>query len=88
MTITASLIIAWLLIGLLIGGLARLLVPGRQQLVAGGRGERRRIRRDAPSQRILIHWCDLPPLLLNRSGLRNERREKAVPQKAPRRRVG
>ena len=32
MTITASLIIAWLLIGLVIGGLARLLVPGRQHI--------------------------------------------------------
>jgi uncharacterized membrane protein YeaQ/YmgE (transglycosylase-associated protein family) len=28
MTLTASVIIAWLLIGLVIGGLARLLVPG------------------------------------------------------------
>jgi len=32
MTITASLIIAWLLIGLVIGGLARLLVPSRQHI--------------------------------------------------------
>ena len=34
MTITASLIIVWLLIGLVIGGLARLLVPGRQHIGA------------------------------------------------------
>jgi uncharacterized membrane protein YeaQ/YmgE (transglycosylase-associated protein family) len=32
MTLTASVIIAWLLIGLVIGGLARLLVPGRQHV--------------------------------------------------------
>ena len=32
MTITVSLIVAWLLIGLVIGGLARLLVPGRQHM--------------------------------------------------------
>jgi uncharacterized membrane protein YeaQ/YmgE (transglycosylase-associated protein family) len=32
MTLTASVIIAWLLIGLVIGGLARLLVPGRQHI--------------------------------------------------------
>jgi uncharacterized membrane protein YeaQ/YmgE (transglycosylase-associated protein family) len=32
MTITLSVIVAWLLIGLVIGGLARLLVPGRQQM--------------------------------------------------------
>ena len=32
MTITASLIIGWLIIGLVIGGLARLLVPGRQHI--------------------------------------------------------
>ena len=32
MTITVSLIVAWLLIGLVIGGLARLLVPGRQHI--------------------------------------------------------
>jgi uncharacterized membrane protein YeaQ/YmgE (transglycosylase-associated protein family) len=32
MTITASVIIVWLLIGLVIGGLARLLVPGRQHI--------------------------------------------------------
>ena len=31
-TITASVIIVWLLIGLVIGGLARLLVPGRQHI--------------------------------------------------------
>jgi len=32
MTITVSLIVAWLLIGLVVGGLARLLVPGRQHM--------------------------------------------------------
>jgi len=32
MTLTASAIIAWLLIGLVVGGLARLLVPGRQHI--------------------------------------------------------
>jgi uncharacterized membrane protein YeaQ/YmgE (transglycosylase-associated protein family) len=32
MTLTASVIIAWVLIGLVIGGLARLLVPGRQHI--------------------------------------------------------
>jgi uncharacterized membrane protein YeaQ/YmgE (transglycosylase-associated protein family) len=32
MTITVSLIVAWFLIGLVIGGLARLLVPGRQHM--------------------------------------------------------
>ena len=32
MTITVSLIVAWLLIGVVIGGLARLLVPGRQRV--------------------------------------------------------
>jgi uncharacterized membrane protein YeaQ/YmgE (transglycosylase-associated protein family) len=32
MTITVSLIVAWPLIGLVIGGLARLLVPGRQHM--------------------------------------------------------
>jgi uncharacterized membrane protein YeaQ/YmgE (transglycosylase-associated protein family) len=32
MTITLSVIIVWLLIGLVIGGLARLLVPGRQHI--------------------------------------------------------
>jgi uncharacterized membrane protein YeaQ/YmgE (transglycosylase-associated protein family) len=32
MTITASVIIVWLLIGLVIGALARLLVPGRQHI--------------------------------------------------------
>jgi uncharacterized membrane protein YeaQ/YmgE (transglycosylase-associated protein family) len=32
MTVTASIIIAWLVIGLVIGGLARLLVPGRQHI--------------------------------------------------------
>jgi uncharacterized membrane protein YeaQ/YmgE (transglycosylase-associated protein family) len=32
MTITLSVIVAWLLIGLVIGGLARLLVPGRQHI--------------------------------------------------------
>ena len=32
MTITASLIIGWLIIGLVIGALARLLVPGRQHI--------------------------------------------------------
>ncbi|HJY72216.1 MAG TPA: GlsB/YeaQ/YmgE family stress response membrane protein, partial [Streptosporangiaceae bacterium] len=32
MTLTASVIIVWLLIGLVIGGLARLLVPGRQHV--------------------------------------------------------
>ena len=32
MTLTGSVIIVWLLIGLVIGGLARLLVPGRQHI--------------------------------------------------------
>jgi len=32
MTLTATVIIAWLLIGLVIGALARLLVPGRQHI--------------------------------------------------------
>ena len=32
MTLTASVIITWLIIGLVIGGLARLLVPGRQHI--------------------------------------------------------
>ena len=32
MTITVSVIIAWLIIGLVIGALARLLVPGRQHV--------------------------------------------------------
>ena len=32
MALTASVIIVWLLIGLVIGGLARLLVPGRQHI--------------------------------------------------------
>jgi uncharacterized membrane protein YeaQ/YmgE (transglycosylase-associated protein family) len=32
MTLTASAIIAWLLIGLVVGGLARLVVPGRQHI--------------------------------------------------------
>ena len=32
MILTASVIIAWLLIGLVIGGLARILVPGRQHI--------------------------------------------------------
>jgi uncharacterized membrane protein YeaQ/YmgE (transglycosylase-associated protein family) len=32
MTLTGSVIIAWLVIGLVIGGLARLLVPGRQHI--------------------------------------------------------
>jgi uncharacterized membrane protein YeaQ/YmgE (transglycosylase-associated protein family) len=32
MTIAVSVIIAWLLIGLVIGALARLLVPGRQRI--------------------------------------------------------
>src|ERR1700724_3209392 len=32
MTLTASVIIVWLLIGLVIGALARLLVPGRQHI--------------------------------------------------------
>jgi uncharacterized membrane protein YeaQ/YmgE (transglycosylase-associated protein family) len=32
MTLTASVIFAWLIIGLVIGGLARLLVPGRQHI--------------------------------------------------------
>jgi uncharacterized membrane protein YeaQ/YmgE (transglycosylase-associated protein family) len=32
MTLTASVVIAWLLIGLVIGALARLLVPGRQHI--------------------------------------------------------
>jgi uncharacterized membrane protein YeaQ/YmgE (transglycosylase-associated protein family) len=32
MTLTASIVIAWLLIGLVIGSLARLLVPGRQHI--------------------------------------------------------
>jgi uncharacterized membrane protein YeaQ/YmgE (transglycosylase-associated protein family) len=31
-TLTVSVIIAWLIIGLVIGGLARLLVPGRQHI--------------------------------------------------------
>jgi len=32
MTLTLSVIVVWLLIGLVIGGLARLLVPGRQHI--------------------------------------------------------
>lgn len=32
MTLTLSAIVAWLVIGLVIGGLARLLVPGRQHI--------------------------------------------------------
>jgi uncharacterized membrane protein YeaQ/YmgE (transglycosylase-associated protein family) len=32
MTLTVSVIVAWLLIGLVIGALARLLVPGRQHI--------------------------------------------------------
>ena len=32
MALTASVIITWLIIGLVIGGLARLLVPGRQHI--------------------------------------------------------
>jgi len=32
MTLTVSVIIVWLLIGLVIGALARLLVPGRQHI--------------------------------------------------------
>jgi uncharacterized membrane protein YeaQ/YmgE (transglycosylase-associated protein family) len=32
MTLTASILLAWLLIGLVIGALARLLVPGRQNI--------------------------------------------------------
>ena len=32
MTLTLTVIIAWILIGLVIGGLARLLVPGRQHI--------------------------------------------------------
>ena len=32
MVLTASVIIAWLIIGLVIGGLARLLLPGRQHI--------------------------------------------------------
>jgi uncharacterized membrane protein YeaQ/YmgE (transglycosylase-associated protein family) len=32
MTLTLSIIVVWLLIGLVIGGLARLLVPGRQHI--------------------------------------------------------
>ncbi|MBV9094457.1 MAG: hypothetical protein JO132_11350 [Streptosporangiaceae bacterium] len=32
MTLTLSVIIAWLVIGLVIGGLARLVVPGRQHI--------------------------------------------------------
>jgi uncharacterized membrane protein YeaQ/YmgE (transglycosylase-associated protein family) len=32
MTLTLSVIIAWLLIGLVVGGLARLIVPGRQHI--------------------------------------------------------
>jgi uncharacterized membrane protein YeaQ/YmgE (transglycosylase-associated protein family) len=32
MTLTVSVLIAWLLIGLVIGALARLLVPGRQHI--------------------------------------------------------
>jgi uncharacterized membrane protein YeaQ/YmgE (transglycosylase-associated protein family) len=32
MTLTVSVVIAWLLIGLVVGGLARLLVPGRQHI--------------------------------------------------------
>jgi uncharacterized membrane protein YeaQ/YmgE (transglycosylase-associated protein family) len=32
MTLTLSVVVAWLLIGLVIGGMARLLVPGRQHI--------------------------------------------------------
>jgi uncharacterized membrane protein YeaQ/YmgE (transglycosylase-associated protein family) len=32
MTLTASILVGWVLIGLVIGGLARLLVPGRQHM--------------------------------------------------------
>ena len=32
MTLTISVLIAWLFIGLVVGGLARLLVPGRQRI--------------------------------------------------------
>jgi uncharacterized membrane protein YeaQ/YmgE (transglycosylase-associated protein family) len=32
MTLTVSVLVVWLLIGLVIGGLARLLVPGRQHI--------------------------------------------------------
>lgn len=32
MVITASLIVTWIIIGLVIGGLARLVVPGRQHI--------------------------------------------------------
>ena len=32
MTLTVSVLIAWLLIGLVVGGLAKLLVPGRQHI--------------------------------------------------------
>lgn len=32
MTLTLSVIITWLIIGLVVGGLARLLVPGRQHI--------------------------------------------------------
>jgi uncharacterized membrane protein YeaQ/YmgE (transglycosylase-associated protein family) len=32
MTLTFSVIISWLIIGLVVGGLARLLVPGRQHI--------------------------------------------------------
>jgi uncharacterized membrane protein YeaQ/YmgE (transglycosylase-associated protein family) len=32
MTLTLSVIVAWILIGLVVGGLARLLVPGRQHI--------------------------------------------------------
>jgi uncharacterized membrane protein YeaQ/YmgE (transglycosylase-associated protein family) len=32
MTLTASVLFTWLIIGLVIGGLARLLVPGRQHI--------------------------------------------------------
>jgi uncharacterized membrane protein YeaQ/YmgE (transglycosylase-associated protein family) len=32
MTLTLSVLITWLIIGLVVGGLARLLVPGRQQM--------------------------------------------------------
>src|ERR1700721_3555933 len=32
MTLTVSVIIVWLLVGLVIGGVARLLVPGRQHI--------------------------------------------------------
>ena len=37
MTLTVSVIIVWLLIGLVIGALARLLVPGRQHIGIQGR---------------------------------------------------